>query len=350
MHGSAPKIGVLLINLGTPKAASKSAIRSYLREFLSDPRVIEIPRPIWWLILNLFILPFRPGKIVHAYKKIWQAEGSPLAINTQQQAALLKKQFSQSTNNIIITHAMCYGGPSIAQRVDELLKENVQKLLIFPLYPQYSAATTAAAFDLVSQSLRLQRWIPELRFINQYYAEPAYITACANHLKLQRKHPERKLLFSFHGLPKRNLLMGDPYHCQCHASAYRIAQELGLKDEQWLVSFQSRFGRAEWLQPYTDKLLQSLPQQGTDEIDVFCPGFSADCLETLEEIAIQNRDFFLEAGGKSFTYLPALNASAEHIECLSTLINKHIAHWNEPVFSEEERDAAKARALKLGAS
>ena len=291
-HGSTPKLGILLVNLGTPEQPSAKAIRTYLREFLSDPRVVEVPRWVWWLILNVFILPFRPSKIAPAYQKIWLPTGSPLAVNTQQQAHRLGERLNQEMQHaVVLEYAMCYGKPSIAQRLDAMLAENVQKLLVFPLYPQYSATTTAAVFDVVTKYLQHQRWLPDIRFIHQYYEEPSYIEACAQQIGQHRKNDGRKLLFSYHGLPKRNLLQGDPYHCQCHASAHRIAQKLGLKDEQWLVGFQSRFGRAEWLKPYTDEILKSLPAQGVYEIDVFCPGFAADCLETLEEIAIQNRDF-----------------------------------------------------------
>lgn len=350
VHGSTAKIGILLINLGTPASLTVKAIRAYLREFLSDPRVVEIPRPLWWLILNLFILPFRPGKLIHAYRKIWTSVGSPLATNTLLQALILQDALKEGNGeNTLVTYAMCYGQPSIAQKIDYLLQNNVQKLLILPLYPQYSATTTAAVFDLVAKSLQQHRWIPELRFITDYHDEPSYIDACVQRIRSQRTDPQRPLLFSFHGLPRKNLLMGDPYHCYCHASAYQIAQRLGLDDNQWFVSFQSRFGFAEWLQPYTDQLLQSLPAKGIREIDVFCPGFSSDCLETLEEIAIQNRDFFLAAGGKTFQYLSALNTTPEHIACLHDLIKKHTAGW-EVYTSEEQNMAARKRALELGAA
>ena len=354
-HGSVSRSAVLLINLGTPSVPTASAIRKYLRKFLSDPRVIEIPRIIWYPILYLFILTFRPSKVAKLYKKIWLAEGSPLLVNTMQQASKLNAKLAEKDlSNVIVKAAMCYSQPDIAQVIQDLHHENVGKLLILPLYPQYSATTTGASFDIVTRVLSHYRLLPEIRFINSYHAEPQYIEACAMQIRELRgqQNDSRKLLFSFHGLPKANLLNGDPYYCHCHTTARLIAETLKLKQNEWQLCFQSRFGRAEWLKPYTSETLRNLPAQGIYNADVFCPGFAADCLETLEEIAMQNRDIFIQAGGKDFRYIPALNDTNAHIECLAGLVSKHTAEWEFGVAAsvyEKQREDSQQRALADGA-
>ncbi len=347
-HDSIPHTGLLLVNLGTPSAPTASAIRSYLREFLSDRRVIEIPRLLWLPILHLFVLPLRPKHLVRAYKKIWLEDGAPLLVYTRKQAeALTQRLYQNGMDKIIVQTAMCYGDPSISEGIKVLKENNIRQLLILPLYPQYSATTTGAVFDIVTQTLRDYRWLPEVRFINQYYDHSQYIHACAEQIRRYRDHAnsKRKLLFSFHGLPHRNLLAGDPYHCHCHATARLIADALSLQRDDWIISFQSRFGYAEWLKPYTDETLKALPGKGVTEIDIFCPGFAADCLETLEEIAVQNHGFFMAAGGEDFNYIPALNDSQPHIEFLAQLVRQHLSGWNINPNNASERRKIRERAL-----
>ncbi len=314
--------GVLLINLGTPRAPTTAAVRSYLREFLSDPRVVEIPRPIWLPILYGLVLTLRPRRTARAYRKVWLAEGSPLMVYTRRQRRALCAALNQrGAAAVTVEMAMCYGQPTIAATLEKLRGLGVTRLAVLPVYPQYSATTTAAAFDAIARALKKQRRLPTLRLISDYHDDSAYIKACAARiLDARREHGgAEKLLFSFHGLPKRNVLLGDPYESQCRRTAELIARELNLKWDEWLLCFQSRFGRAEWLKPYTDETLRALPRHGVKSVDVFCPGFAADCLETLEEIAMQNRDFFLAAGGERFHYIPALNDDKEHIECLARI-------------------------------
>ena len=323
-HGSFAGIrgGVLLINLGTPSAPTTKAIRSYLREFLSDPRVIEIPRLIWLPILYGAVLPLRPRRIVDAYRSIWLPEGSPLLVHTRRQRQALGEALERrGLTSVKVEMAMCYGQPSIAAALEKLCKSGVTRLVVLPAYPQYSATTTAAAFDAVAKALGKQRFVPELRMLNGYHDDGLYIKACAESIAESRSErgSGEKLLFSFHGLPKRNITMGDPYRSQCCTTAGLIARELGLEWSEWLITFQSRFGFAEWLKPYTDESLRLLARQGVRSVDVFCPGFAADCLETIEEIGVQNRAFFLEAGGERFHRIPSLNADAGHIECLARL-------------------------------
>lgn len=315
-------IGILLINLGTPDAPTPSAVRRYLAEFLWDPRVVEIPRPLWWLLLHGLVLPLRPRKTAALYQKIWTDQGSPLLIHSQRIAKTLQhrleKRLEKSTKVVL---AMRYGSPSIAQGLAELQAANVQQLLIFPLYPQYSAPTTASAFDAVSTILKTWRHIPELRMINNYATEPAYIEAIVTHIKnhWQKQGKAEHLLFSFHGLPKHFVAKGDPYEKQCYATAERVAAKLELAPTEWRVTFQSRFGKAEWLTPYCDKTLQAMPQQQQKSVDVVCPGFAVDCLETLEEIAQTNAGLFYKAGGEYFSYISALNDSELHIQALEDI-------------------------------
>lgn len=319
-------VGVLLINLGTPQAPTPKAVRRYLREFLSDPRVVEIPRALWWCILNGLILPFRSPRTAKAYQQIWHADGSPLLVYSKQLSQALQNRLAANAENPIhVKLAMRYGHPSIADGLNELLALNCKRIIVLPLYPQYAASTTASAFDAVSQALSTRRHVPEISFVNQYATEPGYIASLANsiHEHWNNLGKRNYLLISFHGLPKRQIAAGDPYYEQCLATARSLAKTLDLASDKWGLSFQSRLGKAKWLQPYTDKSLSALPQQGNVAVDVICPGFSVDCLETLEEIALRYKQRFIAAGGEQFHYIPCLNHRADHVDFLAMLINKY---------------------------
>jgi len=318
-------IGVLLTNLGTPTAPTAKALRKYLAEFLWDPRVVEIPRPIWWLILNFFVLPLRPKRSAKLYQKIWTAGGSPLLVNSSQLAERLELVLnSEKSKSFKVALGMRYGEPSIAHALNELHQHDIQQIIVLPLYPQYSAATTASTFDAVARAFSKKRYLPELHFISEYYNDPDYIVAIADSIRAHwLKHgSEQHLLFSFHGLPKRCVELGDPYEQQCKTTARLVVENLQLSSEKYSVVFQSRFGAAEWLQPYCDATLRSLPEQGKKNVAVVCPGFAVDCLETLEEIAKQNREIFMQAGGEKFDYIPALNDSVSHVALLAKLITQ----------------------------
>ena len=334
-HDSPSCTGILITNLGTPEEPTTSSVRKYLAEFLSDPRIIELPKFLWWLILHGIILRFRPSRSAKAYKKIWTESGSPLLSISKKQVLGLEKILTDKTQGPIkIELSMRYGKPSISSGLNKLREVNANRILILPLYPQYSAATTASTFDAIADELKKWRWLPEIRMINHYHDDPDYISALTNSIKeywLKNSRPQ-KLIFSFHGLPKHYFLAGDPYHCECHKTARLVAEKLKLNQEEWLVTFQSRFGPREWLKPYTDKTLISLAESGIKNINIICPGFSADCLETLEEINIQNREFFIKAGGEKFIYIPALNDRSDHLDLLSKIILKHANGW--PEFSE----------------
>ncbi|HRD66751.1 MAG TPA: ferrochelatase [Candidatus Competibacter sp.] len=357
-HDQPTCTGVLLTNLGTPDAPTAAALRRYLAEFLWDSRVVEIPRPLWWLILHGIVLRVRPARSARKYQTIWTTEGSPLLAVSRRQAAAVAAVLSRRyPGPVRVAVGMRYGNPSIAAALTELRTAGAQRLLVLPLYPQYSAATVASTFDAVAAELRTWRWLPELRLITHYHDDPAYLDALADSIRAARadKSGER-LLFSFHGLPKRNLLAGDPYYCQCHKTARLVAERLGLQPDRWAVAFQSRFGRAEWLQPYTSALLAEWAKNGVESVDVVCPGFAADCLETLEEIAVENRRAFLEAGGAHFRYIPALNDAPAHIDALAELIGRHAAGWPEfgavydAAGAAVERAASRDRALAKGAT
>jgi protoporphyrin/coproporphyrin ferrochelatase len=330
-HRQSPRAGVLMVNLGTPDAPTAKALRPYLKEFLGDPRVVEVPRPIWWLILHGIILPFRAPRSAKAYASVWTEQGSPLLVNNRKLAQKLQSTLDKTMPRVEVMLAMTYGQPSIDRAIDRLREANIQRLLVLPMYPQYSATTTAAVFDRVTRSLSRLRWLPEVRFINDYFHEPAWLDAVAGSIRtFQNRHGQPdKLLFSFHGIPRRNLMAGDPYFCQCQASARQIADRLQLGTHDWQVSFQSRLGRAEWLKPYTDRTLQALAGKGVKRVQVVCPGFSIDCLETLEEIAMENRDEFLHAGGEKLEYIPCLNDSDEHVKLMAELCRKHGQGWVE---------------------
>ena len=320
----APKIGVLLVNLGTPGAPEPGAVRLYLKEFLSDPRVIEIPYLVWQPILRGIILRTRPGKSARAYRQVWTEEGSPLAAITARQAKALAGVFGEG---VIVDHAMRYGKPAIAERIDALKAAGCERLLIAPLYPQYCAATTATANDEAYAHLRKMRWQPALRTLPPYHDDPAYIaalkTGVEQGLAALDFEPET-LLASFHGMPQRTLELGDPYHCHCRKTARLLSEALG---RDLLVAFQSRFGRAKWLEPATDAELKALPARGVKRIAIVAPGFSADCLETLEELAIRGRETFLAAGGTHFACLPCLNDSPAGVDMLRTVLARELEGW-----------------------
>lgn len=308
-HGQAPKTGVLLCNLGTPDAPTAPALRRYLAEFLSDPRVVEIPRLLWWLILHGIILRVRPAKSALKYASVWTPEGSPLRVWTQKQATLLRGYLGERGHQVVVSHAMRYGTPSIASALDAFKAEGVTRVLVLSAYPQYSAATTASVLDAVFAWGRTVRNVPELRFVNHYHDDARYIDALAQRITgyWQTHGRPDKLVLSFHGVPLRSLHLGDPYHCECHKTARLLAERLGLNPTQVLTTFQSRFGKAKWLEPYTEPTLQALAQAGVKRVDVCCPGFVADCLETLEEIAMEGRDAFMAAGGQAFHYLSLIH-------------------------------------------
>jgi len=329
-HGTRDVLGVLLFNLGTPDAPTTPAVRRYLAEFLSDPRVIELPRTLWWPILHGILLRLRPRRSARAYRSVWMEQGSPLlAISRRQADALQARLDRHLSGRVRVVLGMRYGNPSIAAALAGLRDLNARRILVLPLYPQYSATTTASGFDAITAELAIWRRLPELRFVNQYHDEPGYIAALAQSVRAHRTEqgePDR-LLFSFHGLPREYLLRGDPYGCQCRKTARLLAEALGLAPQQWQIAFQSRVGRMEGLRPYTDETLTAWGHEGVKKVQVVCPGFAADCLETLEEIAVENRARFLAAGGEDFSYIPALNDRADHITALEALVLKHVAGW-----------------------
>lgn len=325
-HAAPDRCGVLLVNLGTPEAPTASAIRSYLREFLSDRRVVELWRPLWLAVLYAFILPFRPRKLVHAYAQVWTPQGSPLlAISRRQREALAALLGA----NAEVALAMTYGEPSIERALDQLEQAGVRRILFLPLYPQYSATTTAAALDALFARLQQRRWMPDVRTINTYHDDTGYIDALAAslHEHWQQHGRGDHLLMSFHSIPRRYLDAGDPYYCFCQKTARLLAEQLGLAPGSWSVSFQSRLGRQPWLQPYTDIVLPQLAQRGVPRLDVICPGFAADCLETLEEVAIRYDESFRAAGGRELRYVPALNDSPTHMAALAALCRRHLQGW-----------------------
>ena len=351
-HGRPEFTGILLVNLGTPETPTTGAVRRFLKQFLSDPRVVEYPRALWWLILNLVILRIRPRRSAEAYRKIWMEQGSPLMFHSRQIASRLGERLrSRPGAAPLVELAMTYGEPSIAGATDRLLADGARRILVLPLYPQYSGTTTAAAFDAVYRKMAKLRWLPELRFVNGYHDEPGYIHALAEDVRAHWDAHGRgaKLLMSFHGVPKSTLLNGDPYHCQCQKTARLLAEELELPADGWQLSFQSRVGREEWLTPYTDETVKALGAGGLDRLDVVCPGFSVDCLETLEEIAMQNAEFFAASGGGELRYVPALNAGERHVRFLAELVDRHLGGWARDD-DGVARDAARERAKAMGAT
>jgi len=330
-HSATEYIGVLLTNIGTPDSFHVCDVRRYLKEFLWDKRVVEAPRVVWWLVLNLIILNTRARKSSKAYEKVWSKEGAPLLSISQRQTQSLREYFAKIGRKIEIVLAMRYGNPSIIEGMELLRAKGITRILVLPLYPQYSATTTASTFDEVSNVIKCWRQLPELRFINHYHDHPAYIAALANSVnQYWRCHGKaEKLLMSFHGIPQTYCDAGDPYFYECQTTGRLLAETLELNDSEWLFSFQSRIGTKQWLSPYTEHILHELAQSSTKSVQVICPGFSADCLETLEEIAIENKDIFIKAGGENYSYIPCLNDHPDHIEMLSRLIDRHIQGWDD---------------------
>ncbi len=343
-HGSAPTTAVLLVNLGTPDAPTKRAVRRYLAQFLSDPRIVELPRWLWRLILHGIILRFRPAHSAALYAKIWTAEGSPLQTGTTALAEHLQTALrAQRPGPIVVRHAMRYGKPAIGAILRELQQGGARRVLVVPLFPQYSGTTTASVLDAVTAELATWRWVPELRFVADYHANARYIEALARSVEAhwQRHGRAQKLLLSYHGIPEKYFRAGDPYFCQCQATARRLRERLDLGADELIVGFQSRVGRAKWLKPYTETILANLPGAGVKHVQVLCPGFAVDCLETLEEIAIRNHARFLHSGGERFEYIPALNASEDHVGALAELILHNGQGWPE---FDAHWDATRANA------
>jgi ferrochelatase len=350
-HGVPPRIGVLLINLGTPEAPTANAVRTYLREFLSDPHVVEIPRALWWPILNLFVLTTRPNRSAERYAQIWMNEGSPLKVHTQRQATLLRGYLGERIKYpMVVDYAMRYGKPSIADRLQELKAQNCDRLLLVPLYPQYSASTTGTAFAAAFDHLSRGRDMPALRTVRHFHDHSGYINALAQNVRdywMKNGRPDQ-LLMSFHGVPRFTLDKGDPYHCECQKTARLLAEALALKPAQHHIAFQSRFGRGEWLKPYTADLLIRLGKQKVGRVDVVCPGFVSDCLETLEEIAIEGKTTFLQAGGGELHCIPCLNERDDWIQTLTDIVLKQLLGWTlgPPA---DALDQSRLRALAMGA-
>lgn len=351
-HGQTPRTGVLLCNLGTPDEPTPAALRRYLGEFLSDRRVVEIPAPLWWLILHGIILRVRPKKSAAKYASIWTPAGSPLRVWTEKQAVLLRGALGERGQPVLVRHAMRYGTPSIATQLDALKADGATRILILSAYPQYCGATTASVFDAVYAWAGTVRAVPELRFVNHYHDDAGYIDALARRVTAHWQAHGRgdQLVMSFHGVPQRTLQLGDPYHCECYKTARLLAERLGLRREQYQVTFQSRFGRAKWLEPYTEPTLKALAKGGLQRVDVVCPGFTSDCLETLEEIAMEARQAFISAGGKEFQYIPCLNDSPDWISALAGVAQQHLAGWPTtpptPTALQASRDQAVARGAR----
>ncbi len=351
-HGRAPGTAVILCNLGTPDAPTPAAVRRFLAEFLSDSRVVEIPRLIWLPILHGIVLRVRPARSARKYASIWTPEGSPLKVWTERQALLLSGYLGQREQRVIVRHAMRYGEPAIAKVLDAVKAEGADRILIVPLYPQYAASTTASIDDEVATWMRRTRNVPELRFIKHYHDDEGYLNALVARVNEHWRVNGRpdKLVLSFHGLPRRSLSLGDPYHCECLKTGRLVAERLRLREDFVVVTFQSRFGRAEWLRPYTEPTLVELARSGVRRIDVFCPGFTSDCLETLEEIDQEARAAFMAAGGTSFGYVPCLNDQHEWIAALSAIVVKHLQGWDTRPVDSEMLDRQLRRALAAGAS
>ena len=351
-HGQPARTGVLLCNLGTPDEPTAAATRRYLAEFLSDPRVVEIPPAAWKPILHGVILRTRPAKSAAKYQQIWLPEGSPLMVWSRKQSTMLRGYLGERGHDVSVRLAMRYGNPSIASQLDELKARGCTRILVVPLYPQYSGTTTASVIDAVGAWARGVRHVPELRFVNRFHDDPGYIRALTRvmHQHWQAHGRPDKLVMSFHGVPERTLTLGDPYHCECLKTARLLAERLALKDGEWVVSFQSRFGKAKWLEPATQTVLEQLGRAGTPRVDVVCPGFVADCLETLEEIAMEGRDAFKAAGGQEFHYVPCLNDNPTWLAALAEIVQDHLQGWpTRGADQAAEAAATRERALAAGA-
>ena len=361
-HGDQLKVGILLANLGTPDAPTGAALRPYLRQFLSDTRVVEIPKIIWWFILNCIILVIRPKKSAAKYAQVWLPEGSPLMVHAQKQTQLLRGFLAQKIKSpFVVELGMSYGNPSMQSAIDKLKAQHCDRILVFPLYPQYAASSTASAMDAVFRVLLKTRNMPGIRTIRSYHDHPAYISALAQsvlkHWEINRKldfAKGEKLVMSFHGVPKAHLTSGDPYHCTCHKTARLLAEKLGLSKDQYQVAFQSRFGKQEWLKPYLASTLADLGKAKTARIDVICPGFSADCLETLEEIAMEGKEIFTHAGGGEYHYIPALNENDAWIHAMTAIALENLQGWVSADWDKaqatKDNELTKTRAQSLGAS
>lgn len=343
VHSRSPKVGILLTNLGTPEAATAKAVKVYLKQFLSDPRVVEIPRLIWWFILNLIILPIRSGASAKKYRSIWTKEGSPLKVWSSLQTDLLTQSLSKlNTSGVVVEMAMRYGQPSIESALDKLSSQGVDRLLVLPLYPQYSATTSASTFDEIFRILSKRRDQPALRLVKHYHDHPAYIEALkcqvedywAEHGRPNFAGGDR-FIMSFHGVPRRTLDLGDPYHCECLKTGRLLREALGLSPQEAMTSFQSRFGKAEWLKPYTAGTIEALGKQGVKRLDIFCPGFPADCLETLEEIAMEGCEIFKHAGGQHYHAIPCLNGHQTWINALKIMSLENLGGWDLAVQDPE---------------
>ncbi len=345
-HRQPPLDAIVVVNLGTPDAPTAPALRRYLGEFLSDPRVIELPRPIRWLLLNLVVLRVRPARSARAYARVWTAAGSPLRVGSEALVAALRARLTAREKAPEVHLAMSYGEPALARVLEDLRMRGLHRLLVLPLYPQYSGSTSGAVFDALTRTLRGWRWVPQVAFVSDYFREPGYIEALARSVESHWQAHGRgdRLLLSFHGIPRRYVLAGDPYFCQCHATARLLRERLGLPESELVISFQSRVGREVWVQPYTDMLLREWAAAGVRRVQVLCPGFAIDCLETLDEIAHEAAETFHAIAGGTLEYIPALNASADHVEALVALIGRHCAAWTPPPTDVDSREA-RAQAL-----
>ena len=348
-HGDPPKIGIILANLGTPDAPRSKELRKYLGQFLMDRRVVEIPRFIWCWILHCIILVFRPAASAKKYQQVWTAQGSPLLVYAKKQTRLLKKELKNKYKQPIeIELAMSYGNPSMPNAIQKLKTQHCSRILLFPLYPQYAASSSASAMDSFFKVLLKTRNVPEARTIRHYHDHPDYINALKNSvLNFWKKNgrPE-KLIMSFHGIPKKSLLQGDPYHCECHKTGRLLAESLALKDHEYQICFQSRFGKAEWLKPYFAEVIQDLGEKKTNKVHVICPGFSSDCLETLEEINLEGRHIFKSHGGGTYDYIPALNDNKHWIEAMVKILHPHLVGWIDPNWSLKKEEKASAITIR----
>ncbi|HET7634343.1 MAG TPA: ferrochelatase [Burkholderiales bacterium] len=351
-HGTPAKTGVLLVNLGTPEAPTAQAVKPYLREFLSDPAVVELPRLIWQPLLHLFVLTTRPRRTAEKYAEIWMADGSPLKVHTERQTKLLRGYLGERIRTpLAVEYAMRYGMPAIGEKLDALIAHGCDRILIVPLYPQYAASTVGSTCTAVFRHAATLRRMPALRTITHFHDHPGYIAALAQSV---REHWSRNgrpdlLLMSFHGVPRYTLTKGDPYHCECQKTARLLARELNLPEHAYRVCFQSRFGRTEWLKPYTSATLVQLGREQTGRVDVICPGFVSDCLETLEEIAITNKAAFLNAGGGEFHFIPCLNQRDDWMRALSDIVFDNLLGWPAGTPDATEAETARRRALEMGA-
>ena len=352
-HGTPLQTGILLVNLGTPDAPTAEALRPYLKEFLSNRRVIEVPKWIWWFILNGIILNTRPKKSAEKYAQVWLPEGSPLKVHTERQTQQLAQLLSERGHaELNVEYAMNIGSPSVEEVLTRMKEKGCERILVVPLFPQYAASSTAAAMDNVFTELMKMRNIPEVRFVKQYHDHQGYITALAQNVRdyWDKNGKPDKLVMSFHGVPRASLDKGDPYHCFCQKTGRLVAEALSLNTDEYQVCFQSRFGKAEWLQPYTAETLKQLGEAGTKRVDIICPGFVSDCLETLEEIAMEAKETFINAGGQDYHYIPCLNERSDWIQALSDITLSHLQGWldiEQP--SQDDSDKSRKRALELGA-